>query len=175
MQCSAFLAGLMTSKLIRLVTHSWKLMLGRCASHPSCLAASQATWSGLHSPATPPCHCPEGSWQAACMSPSRLRGHHLVSPSNCRQAPCITSNCRQAGSELATRDALTGWHCRRAVIVAPKTLLAQWEKELSRCGMGSLLSEYFGTSQASRQAGSSQHSTVPALLQQQAPLHAYLN
>eukprot|EP00891_Asterochloris_glomerata_P006698 jgi/Astpho2/6698/gw1.00101.139.1_t len=49
---------------------------------------------------------------------------------------------------------------RRAIIVAPKTLLAQWEKELSRCGMGSLLSEYFGTSQASRQAGSSQHSTA---------------
>ena len=50
------------------------------------------------------------------------------------------------------------------MIVAPKTLLAQWEKELSRCGMGSLLSEYFGTSQASRQAGCSKDSTVPALL-----------
>lgn len=39
---------------------------------------------------------------------------------------------------------------RRAVIVAPKTLLAQWEKELVTCGLGSLLFQYYGSSQADR-------------------------
>jgi len=39
---------------------------------------------------------------------------------------------------------------RRAVIIAPKTLLAHWEKELVTCGLGSLLFQYYGSSQADR-------------------------
>lgn len=43
-----------------------------------------------------------------------------------------------------------GWLHRRAVIIAPKTLLAHWEKELVTCGLGSLLFQYYGSSQGDR-------------------------
>ncbi len=39
---------------------------------------------------------------------------------------------------------------RRALVVAPKTLLAHWEKELGVCGLASLTHEYYGTSQCAR-------------------------
>ncbi|KAK9909741.1 hypothetical protein WJX75_006802 [Coccomyxa subellipsoidea] len=39
---------------------------------------------------------------------------------------------------------------RRALVVAPKTLLAHWEKELSVCGLASLTHEFYGTSQSAR-------------------------
>lgn len=35
-------------------------------------------------------------------------------------------------------------------MVAPKTLLAHWEKELSVCGLASLTHEFYGTSQSAR-------------------------
>ena len=35
-------------------------------------------------------------------------------------------------------------------MVAPKTLLAHWEKELSVCGLASLTHEFYGTSQCAR-------------------------
>ncbi|KAK9816584.1 hypothetical protein WJX72_002280 [[Myrmecia] bisecta] len=39
---------------------------------------------------------------------------------------------------------------RRALVVAPKTLLAHWVKELTLCGLSHCVYEYFGTSQAER-------------------------
>ncbi|BDA42988.1 probable DNA excision repair protein ERCC-6-like [Coccomyxa sp. Obi] len=40
---------------------------------------------------------------------------------------------------------------RRALVVAPKTLLAHWEKELRVCGLASLTHEFYGTSQCARE------------------------
>lgn len=39
---------------------------------------------------------------------------------------------------------------RRAMVLAPKTLLGQWVKELTLCGLGSRVFEYYGTSTADR-------------------------
>jgi hypothetical protein len=41
---------------------------------------------------------------------------------------------------------------RRALIIAPKTLLPHWAKELRVCGLASLTREYFGSSVAERNA-----------------------
>ena len=35
--------------------------------------------------------------------------------------------------------------CRRAMVIAPKTLLAHWAKELGVCGVGRMTHEFFGT------------------------------
>jgi hypothetical protein len=35
---------------------------------------------------------------------------------------------------------------RRAMIIAPKTLLAHWDKELDVCGLGAQTQEYYGSS-----------------------------
>ena len=43
---------------------------------------------------------------------------------------------------------------RRAMVLAPKTLLGQWVKELTLCGLGSRVFEYYGTSSADRCAES---------------------
>jgi hypothetical protein len=34
---------------------------------------------------------------------------------------------------------------RRALVIAPKTLLAHWARELHVCGVGRMTHEYFGT------------------------------
>ena len=39
---------------------------------------------------------------------------------------------------------------RRALVVAPKTLLAHWERELATCGLGNLTYEFYGSSQCDR-------------------------
>jgi len=41
---------------------------------------------------------------------------------------------------------------RRAIVVAPKTLLEHWVKELSTCGLGTRTHQYFGSSQPERRA-----------------------
>lgn len=41
---------------------------------------------------------------------------------------------------------------RRALVVAPKTLLAHWEKELGACGLRSQTHRFYGTSDGERQA-----------------------
>jgi hypothetical protein len=41
---------------------------------------------------------------------------------------------------------------RRAVVVAPKTLLAHWEKELAVCGLRGRTFRFFGSNEAERQA-----------------------
>ena len=41
---------------------------------------------------------------------------------------------------------------RRVLIVAPKTLLAHWNKELAVCGMGSRTHDFFGSSDNERDA-----------------------
>lgn len=41
---------------------------------------------------------------------------------------------------------------RRVMVVAPKTLLAQWNKELGICGIGTLAREFAGSSEGERQA-----------------------
>lgn len=38
----------------------------------------------------------------------------------------------------------------RALIVAPKTLLAHWEKELRVCGMGRATHSFYGSSEGER-------------------------
>ena len=38
------------------------------------------------------------------------------------------------------------------MVLAPKTLLGQWVKELTLCGLGSRVYEYYGTSSADRSA-----------------------
>ena len=38
----------------------------------------------------------------------------------------------------------------RALVVAPKTLLAHWKQELATCGLSRLTHEYYGTSQCDR-------------------------
>lgn len=40
----------------------------------------------------------------------------------------------------------------RALIVAPKTLLAHWEKELRVCGMGRATYSFYGSSEGERSA-----------------------
>jgi SNF2 family DNA or RNA helicase len=40
----------------------------------------------------------------------------------------------------------------RALIVAPKTLLAHWEKELRVCGMGRAAHSFYGSSEGGRSA-----------------------
>lgn len=40
--------------------------------------------------------------------------------------------------------------CRRAIVVAPKTLLAHWEKELRICGLASLTHHFYGSNQCER-------------------------
>ena len=40
----------------------------------------------------------------------------------------------------------------RALIVAPKTLLAHWEKELRVCGMGRATHSFYGSSEGERSA-----------------------
>jgi SNF2 family DNA or RNA helicase len=40
----------------------------------------------------------------------------------------------------------------RALIVAPKTLLAHWEKELRVCGMGRTTYSFYGSSEGERSA-----------------------
>jgi hypothetical protein len=40
--------------------------------------------------------------------------------------------------------------CRRALVVAPKTLLAHWAAELAACGLGRLVAEYYGGSARER-------------------------
>ena len=39
---------------------------------------------------------------------------------------------------------------RRAMVLAPKTLLGQWAAELRRCGLGGRVFEYHGNSTADR-------------------------
>ena len=36
------------------------------------------------------------------------------------------------------------------MVVAPKTLLGHWIKELTTCGLGDIVEEYFGASQVER-------------------------
>ena len=45
---------------------------------------------------------------------------------------------------------LGGKLIRRAMVVAPKTLLGQWVKELTVCGLGHSIFEYYGSSAAER-------------------------
>jgi SNF2 family DNA or RNA helicase len=40
---------------------------------------------------------------------------------------------------------------KRAIIIAPKTLLAHWEKELRVCGLGNKIYSYYGTSERERE------------------------
>lgn len=40
--------------------------------------------------------------------------------------------------------------CRSALIVAPKTLLAHWAKELTTCGVGNATREFYGSSSHDR-------------------------
>ncbi|KAA6429139.1 MAG: hypothetical protein FRX49_00535 [Trebouxia sp. A1-2] len=58
---------------------------------------------------------------------------------------------KAGGSRTAKHDTVSSQAAQqRAVIIAPKTLLAHWEKELVTCGLGSLLFQYYGSSQADR-------------------------
>ena len=45
---------------------------------------------------------------------------------------------------------LGGQLIRRAMVIAPKTLLGQWVKELTVCGLGHSVFEYHGTSAPQR-------------------------
>jgi hypothetical protein len=40
----------------------------------------------------------------------------------------------------------------RALIVAPKTLLAHWERELRVCGLGGATHSFYGSSEGERSA-----------------------
>lgn len=48
---------------------------------------------------------------------------------------------------------------RRAMVLAPKTLLGQWAAELRRCGLGGRVFEYHGNSTADR----CRHNRMPRL------------
>ena len=74
----------------------------------------------------------------------------------CLQSDC----CVQAGDDMGLGKTmqccafLAGMFgsglAARALIVAPKTLLAHWKKELATCGLTNLTHEYYGTSQCDR-------------------------
>jgi len=40
---------------------------------------------------------------------------------------------------------ISGGSLRRALVIAPKTLIAAWSKELNVCGLGAITHEYFGS------------------------------
>jgi hypothetical protein len=46
--------------------------------------------------------------------------------------------------------ALSPGPARRALVVAPKTLLAHWERELAACGLGARTKRFFGSSDGER-------------------------
>jgi hypothetical protein len=54
---------------------------------------------------------------------------------------------------------------RRAMVLAPKTLLGQWAAELRRCGLGGRVFEYHGNSAADR----CRHNRLPRVGGAQSP------
>ncbi len=65
------------------------------------------------------------------------------------QQPICLLTCAHAGKTIQCAAFLAGLIqgrlIRRAVVVAPKTLLAQWRKELGVCGLQGQAHEYGGS------------------------------
>ena len=77
--------------------------------------------------------------------------------------PCSVNLLLQAAGRRGCRALLQTMQCaaflagmvrsrliRRAMVLAPKTLLGQWAAELRRCGLGGRVFEYHGSSAADR-------------------------
>lgn len=61
---------------------------------------------------------------------------------------CWPSGQAQHASECpawAHKELAPAHECRRAIVIAPKTLLAHWARELGVCGVGRMTHEYFGS------------------------------
>jgi hypothetical protein len=62
---------------------------------------------------------------------------------------CMLSACRGLGKTMQCSAFISGLihgeHIGRAIIVAPKTLLAHWAKELELCGLGGCTHHFDGT------------------------------
>lgn len=62
-----------------------------------------------------------------------------------------SSSCSVAASTAAAAAAAAPVPVR-ALVVAPKTLLAHWDKELRVCGLGSATHSFYGSSEGERSA-----------------------
>jgi len=122
MQCAAFLAGLFASGLIRRGAPPGRRRPDACAR--LCRANGSA---------------PGGARMQGACSCDASRQYQLARSA---RGSCGLPMCSAALTSA-------GVH-RRALVVAPKTLLAHWAAELAACGLGRFVSEYYGSSARER-------------------------
>ncbi|KAL4444622.1 hypothetical protein ABPG77_002439 [Micractinium sp. CCAP 211/92] len=86
---------------------------------------------------------------SAMLYPHQVEGVRWLWSLHCRQRGGILADDMGLGKTIQCAAFLAGLIesrlIQRALIVAPKTLLAQWRKELDVCGLGSAAAEYGGT------------------------------
>ncbi|KAL4427704.1 hypothetical protein ABPG75_001793 [Micractinium tetrahymenae] len=130
-------AGAGTSRLLRRDAEPPAPAVSASSSDSNCLVLSGRGEFKLNAKAS------------TMLYPHQVEGVRWLWSLYCRQRGGILADDMGLGKTIQCAAFLAGLIesrlIRRAIVVAPKTLLAQWRKELDICGLGSAAAEYGGT------------------------------